>query len=260
MAGQRTIIITGASRGIGHATALRFHAEGWRVITVSRRPPPGQCPWSVATSHILLDLSDLDDIVRCVEIMRGMLVDRAFQRAKVFNRLAVLTAGQPLPTLGDLIRAKRNIVVFAQKETSGKYPWNHFAFDWIQDTPLGASKPHQFTCELNRGRATNPLLMMNDWADVFPPRPQPNLPLVNRDLYSLLNLTGGISSNENSNSLGGPEQLTTINGSTFRFLHGQLSVFGEGRSTSATPEPASGMLLSLGAIATVVRRRRSQHG
>jgi hypothetical protein len=40
-----------------------------------------------------------------------------------------------------------------------------------------------------------------------------NLPLVNRDLYTLLNLTGGVSSNENSNSLGGPEQLTTINGS-----------------------------------------------
>jgi len=40
-----------------------------------------------------------------------------------------------------------------------------------------------------------------------------NLPLVNRDLYSLLNLTSGVTSNENSNSLGGPEQLTTINGS-----------------------------------------------
>jgi hypothetical protein len=40
-----------------------------------------------------------------------------------------------------------------------------------------------------------------------------NLPLVNRDLYSLLSLTGGITSNDNSNSLGGPEQLTTINGS-----------------------------------------------
>ena len=75
MAEPRTIIITGASRGIGHATALRFHAEGWRVITVSRYPPPGECPWSVTTSHILLDLSDLDDIARCVEIMRGMLVD-----------------------------------------------------------------------------------------------------------------------------------------------------------------------------------------
>ena len=40
-----------------------------------------------------------------------------------------------------------------------------------------------------------------------------NLPLVNRDLYTLLNLTGGVSSNSTGNSLGGPEQNTTINGS-----------------------------------------------
>lgn len=72
---QKTIIVTGASRGIGHATALRFHENGWRVITVSREPPPGQCPWSVARSHILLDLSHLDNIARCVEVMRGMLDD-----------------------------------------------------------------------------------------------------------------------------------------------------------------------------------------
>jgi NAD(P)-dependent dehydrogenase (short-subunit alcohol dehydrogenase family) len=71
----RTAIVTGASRGIGHATALRFHAEGWRVITVSRTPPPGQCPWSRSQSHILLDLSDLDNIVRCIELIRGTLAD-----------------------------------------------------------------------------------------------------------------------------------------------------------------------------------------
>ncbi len=41
-----------------------------------------------------------------------------------------------------------------------------------------------------------------------------NLPLVNRDLYTLLSITGGVSSNNNSNSLGGPEQLTTVNGSS----------------------------------------------
>jgi hypothetical protein len=40
-----------------------------------------------------------------------------------------------------------------------------------------------------------------------------NLPLVNRDLYSLLSITGGVTSNDSSNSLGGPEQTTTINGS-----------------------------------------------
>jgi hypothetical protein len=40
-----------------------------------------------------------------------------------------------------------------------------------------------------------------------------NLPLVNRDLYQLLSITGGVTSNEASNSLGGPEQTTTVNGS-----------------------------------------------
>ncbi len=40
-----------------------------------------------------------------------------------------------------------------------------------------------------------------------------NLPLVNRDLYTLLSITGGVSSNGTGNSLGGPEQNTTINGS-----------------------------------------------
>ena len=77
MTSRRTAIVTGASRGIGHAIALRFHNEGWRVITVSRTPPPDVCPWSRERTHILLDLSDLDNVVRCIEIMREMLPDGA---------------------------------------------------------------------------------------------------------------------------------------------------------------------------------------
>jgi NAD(P)-dependent dehydrogenase (short-subunit alcohol dehydrogenase family) len=74
MTAARTAIVTGASRGIGHAIANRFHDDGWRVITVSRTPPPTACPWSrEQRSHILLDLSDLDNVARCIEMMRGML-------------------------------------------------------------------------------------------------------------------------------------------------------------------------------------------
>jgi hypothetical protein len=40
-----------------------------------------------------------------------------------------------------------------------------------------------------------------------------NLPLVNRDLYALLSITGGVTANSSQNALGGPEQNTTINGS-----------------------------------------------
>jgi hypothetical protein len=107
-------------------------------------------------------------------------LQNAFERAGLFRYLATLQPGQPLPTLGDLIRAHHNVVVFAQKPVSGKYRWNADGFSWIQDTPLGATKPSKFTCQLSRGSPSNALLMMNNWADVFPPRLTPNLPLVKR--------------------------------------------------------------------------------
>ena len=105
----------------------------------------------------------------------------AFERSGLFRYLATLQIGQPLPTLGDLVRSRRNVVVLAQKVPSGRYAWNADGFRWIQDTPLGARKPSQFTCKPNRGISINPMLMMNNWADVFPPRPSPNVPLVKRN-------------------------------------------------------------------------------
>ena len=117
-------------------------------------------------------------------------IQKAFMRAGLFSNLATLQQGQPLPTLAQLIRAHHNVVVFAQKPPSGRYAWNTNGFDWIQDTPLGAQKPSQFTCKRtglgkngppSRGEPGNPLLMMNNWADVFPPRPSPNVPLVQRN-------------------------------------------------------------------------------
>src|SRR5258705_450729 len=43
---RRTLLLTGASRGIGHATVKRFSAAGWRVITCSRHPFPGAAYWA----------------------------------------------------------------------------------------------------------------------------------------------------------------------------------------------------------------------
>jgi hypothetical protein len=103
-----------------------------------------------------------------------------FRRAGLFNNLETLHPGRALPTLGELIRSGHNVLVFAQNPPNPKYRWDMNAFQWIQDTPLGAVKPRQFTCRLSRGAAANPLLMMNNWADVFPPRLSPNLPLVKR--------------------------------------------------------------------------------
>jgi NAD(P)-dependent dehydrogenase (short-subunit alcohol dehydrogenase family) len=56
---RRTLLLTGASRGIGHATVKRFSAAGWRVITCSRHGFPENCPWEAGPEdHIQIDLAD----------------------------------------------------------------------------------------------------------------------------------------------------------------------------------------------------------
>ncbi len=71
---QKTAIITGASRGIGHGVAQRFRNLGWRVITVSRQSLPAECPWNAErNTHVELDLSDLDEITRTVDALRPLL-------------------------------------------------------------------------------------------------------------------------------------------------------------------------------------------
>ncbi|MFI5023812.1 MAG: SDR family NAD(P)-dependent oxidoreductase [Alphaproteobacteria bacterium] len=54
----KTVVLTGASRGIGHATVKRFSDEGWRIITCSREEIPAECKrdpnW---THHVVTDLT-----------------------------------------------------------------------------------------------------------------------------------------------------------------------------------------------------------
>lgn len=60
---SRTLILTGASRGIGHATVRRFSEAGWRIITCSREDVPVECQrdpnWA---HHIPADLSRREDV------------------------------------------------------------------------------------------------------------------------------------------------------------------------------------------------------
>ena len=59
---RKTLILTGASRGIGHATVKRFSSAGWRVITCSRHGFPEDCPWEAGPEdHIQVDLADPDN-------------------------------------------------------------------------------------------------------------------------------------------------------------------------------------------------------
>jgi NAD(P)-dependent dehydrogenase (short-subunit alcohol dehydrogenase family) len=70
----RTMLLTGASRGIGHATVKRFSAAGWRVITCSRHPFPENCPWEMGPDdHIQVDLGDSENTLEAIAEIRSRL-------------------------------------------------------------------------------------------------------------------------------------------------------------------------------------------
>ena len=71
---ENIIILTGGSRGIGHATSKKFWEEGWRVITCSRTEVAPQCPWEKnKTDHFQIDLEDLDDLRKKVKDLQALL-------------------------------------------------------------------------------------------------------------------------------------------------------------------------------------------
>ena len=71
---RRTLLLTGASRGIGHATVKRFSSAGWRVITCSRHPFPEECPWEAGPEdHIQVDLADPQNTVGAIAEIKERL-------------------------------------------------------------------------------------------------------------------------------------------------------------------------------------------
>ena len=87
---RKTLVLTGASRGIGHATVKRFSREGWRVITCSRQDFSEDCPWpSGPEDHIKIDLSDPEDVGSAVAEIRHRLEDNGGELHALVNNAAI---------------------------------------------------------------------------------------------------------------------------------------------------------------------------
>ncbi len=78
MSEPKTLLLTGASRGIGHATVRRFSEAGWRVLTVSREEVPPECKrdpnW---THHVTADLAKPRAVESFIGEVRGVLGESA---------------------------------------------------------------------------------------------------------------------------------------------------------------------------------------
>lgn len=73
---KKTLLLTGASRGIGHATVKHFNAAGWNVITAARNNWNNDCPWSQGLeNHINLDLENIESFDETIELIKEKLPD-----------------------------------------------------------------------------------------------------------------------------------------------------------------------------------------
>lgn len=100
-ADRKTLILTGASRGIGHATVKRFSSAGWRVITCSRQPFPEDCPWEAGPEdHIQVDLADVENTEAAIAEMRERLKDQGGRLHALVNNAAISPKGPGGSRLG----------------------------------------------------------------------------------------------------------------------------------------------------------------
>jgi hypothetical protein len=75
--------------------------------------------------------------------------------------------GPDFPTLQELIDSDERAIVLAENHAGGA-PWYRLAYDYFQETGYDFKRPEQMDCSPNRGGASNPLFLINNWINTDP--------------------------------------------------------------------------------------------
>ena len=81
----KTILITGANRGLGLALAQHYQAANWRVLPTCRRPQDAHALQNIGLEPLPLNVSDEASIKSLSKMLEGQSVDILFSNAGIFG-------------------------------------------------------------------------------------------------------------------------------------------------------------------------------
>jgi len=103
--GRRTVLVTGANRGIGLEFARQYHAAGWRVIGTARDPGNARDLKSVGDDVRIeqLEVADLSSVKAMAKSLDGQPIDLVINNAALGMDVSALSSVK-LDNLEQLLR------------------------------------------------------------------------------------------------------------------------------------------------------------
>ena len=83
---KRTVLITGANRGIGLALAANFHAAGYKVIGSARKPAKADALHNLGVQVEQLDVTDQVSVSALAERLKGVEIDILINNAGISGK------------------------------------------------------------------------------------------------------------------------------------------------------------------------------
>ncbi len=95
------------------------------------------------------------------------------EKSGLADRAVTLDPKAPMPTLGQMIAARKNVVIVAEGGGPGAPPWYQPAYKGlVQETEYAWKTRDEMDCRPKRGTADSPLFLVNHWVGHEPPSPK----------------------------------------------------------------------------------------
>lgn len=86
----KTVLVTGANRGLGLEFARQYQAAGWRVIATARAPEAAIELQALGVRVLQLDVADAGSVQRLASSIEGQPIDLLINNAGIFPRVSTL--------------------------------------------------------------------------------------------------------------------------------------------------------------------------